>query len=158
MADLSGMDTRPIAFVKAQWHADIVDRAQVGFEQEAAKLWTPPVVVEVISVPGAFEIPLMAQTLIKSNRFQAVVGAAFVVDGGIYRHDFVESTVVDALMRVQLDSGTPVFSVVLTPHQYQETEDHNRFFLEHFEKKGFEAARACHSLLETMRAIRTGVV
>ena len=155
MTQSTELDTRPIAFVKAQWHADIVDRAKVGFEAETAVLWKSQVSVNVITVPGAFEIPLMAQMLAKTGRFQAVVGAAFVVDGGIYRHDFVESTVVDALMRVQLDTGVPVFSVVLTPHQYQETADHNRFFLEHFEKKGAEAARACRSLLETRHVVRT---
>lgn len=155
MTQSADLDIRPIAFIKAQWHADIVDRAQAGFEVETAALWESRVAVEIIAVPGAFEIPLMAQTLARTGRFQAVVGAAFVVDGGIYRHDFVASTVVDALMRVQLDTDVPVFSVVLTPHQYQETDDHNRFFLEHFEKKGAEAARACNALLGARQAVRT---
>ena len=39
-----------------------------------------------------------------------------VVDGDIYRHDFVPATVVDALMRVQLDTDLPVFSAVLARH------------------------------------------
>ena len=37
----------------------------------------------------------------------------------------------------------PVLSVVLTPHNYQETAEHNGFFREHFKVKGREAARAC---------------
>ena len=73
-----------------------------------------------------------------------------MVDGGIYRHDFVASTVVQALMRVQLDTETPVFSVVLTPHHYQETEVHNAFFHDHFKLKGVEAARAVYGTLESL--------
>ena len=71
-----------------------------------------------------------------------ITGAAFVVDGGIYRHDFVAQSVVDGLMRVGLDSGVPVLSVSLTPHQYQETDHHNAIYRAHFVEKGREAARA----------------
>ena len=68
--------------------------------------------------------------------------AALVVDGGIYRHDFVAQAVVDGLMRAGLDSGVPVLSVSLTPHQYQETAHHEAIFKAHFVQKGREAAEA----------------
>jgi 6,7-dimethyl-8-ribityllumazine synthase len=71
-----------------------------------------------------------------------VAAAAFVVDGGIYRHDFVAQAVVDGLMRAGMDTGVPVLSVSLTPHHYQETEHHTRIFREHFVQKGREAAQA----------------
>ena len=89
----------------------------------------------------------LAQRLARSGRFAAVVACALVVDGGIYRHDFVAPAVVDALMRVQLDSGVPVFSVVLTPKDYHEHATHRDFFSRHFVEKGAEAARACHQTL-----------
>ncbi|MEM8698643.1 MAG: 6,7-dimethyl-8-ribityllumazine synthase [Pseudomonadota bacterium] len=136
----------PLALIKARWHADIVDQAEIGLTEELRKTNTAPP-VETFEVPGAFEIPLLAQRLALSGRYAAVIGAAFVVDGGIYRHDFVASTVVDALMRVQLETNRPVFSVVLTPHNYQETPAHNRFFHAHFHEKGAEAARAALALL-----------
>ena len=125
------------AFIKAQWHADIVDRALDGFlDLISGDL------VDVIDVPGAFEMPLMAQELAKSGKYGAIVCAAFVVDGGIYRHDFVAQSVVDGLMRVGLDTGIPVLSVSLTPHQYQQTEHHNTIYRDNFEEKGREAAQA----------------
>ena len=46
-------------------------------------------------------------------------------------------------MRVQLDSGVPVISAVLTPHHFHEHGAHASFFSSHFEVKGREAARAC---------------
>lgn len=45
-------------------------------------------------------------------------------------------------MNVQLDTDTPVLSAVLTPHNYQETEEQRAFFLRHFRVKGREVARA----------------
>ena len=137
------MSTARYAFVKANWHSDIVDRALDGFRAEIGDAE-----VEVFDVPGAFEIPLLARDLGKTGRFAAVIGAAFVVDGGIYRHDFVASTVLEGMMRAQLDANVPVLSVVLTPHQFQETDAHREFFRAHFVKKGAEAARAARKIGE----------
>ena len=132
------------AFIKANWHKDIVDRALDGFTQ-----LIPRSAVDVFDVPGAFELPLVARDLALSGRYTAVAAAAFVVDGGIYRHDFVAKAVVEGLMRVSLDTGVPVLSVSLTPHHYQETEHHNRIFREHFVQKGREAAQAALMIGET---------
>lgn len=125
------------AFIKANWHADIVDRALEGFLE-----LIPAAQVDVFDVPGAFEMPLLARDLAQTGRYAAVAAAALVVDGGIYRHDFVAQAVVDGLMRAGLDSGVPVLSVSLTPHHYQETEHHKAIFSAHFVEKGREAARA----------------
>jgi 6,7-dimethyl-8-ribityllumazine synthase len=132
------------AFIKANWHKDIVDRALEGFTQ-----LIPRTAIDVFDVPGAFELPLVARDLALSGRYAAVAAAAFVVDGGIYRHDFVAKAVVEGLMRVSLDTGVPVLSVSLTPHHYQETEHHNRIFREHFVQKGREAAQAALMIGET---------
>lgn len=131
------MATRRFAFIKARWHADIVDRALDGFQGEIGDAE-----VDVFDVPGAFEIPLLARDLAATGRFDAVIGAAFVVDGGIYRHDFVASTVLERMMRAQLDANVPVLSIVLTPHHFRETDAHREFFRAHFVKKGEEAACA----------------
>lgn len=129
------------AFIKAGWHAEIVDQALEGFTQKIPKENT-----DVFNVPGAFEMPLLARELASTGRYSAVVAAAFVVDGGIYRHDFVAQAVVNGLMQAGLESGVPVLSVSLTPHQYQDTEHHNKVYREHFVKKGQEAAAAAIKL------------
>jgi 6,7-dimethyl-8-ribityllumazine synthase len=76
-----------------------------------------------------------------------------VVDGGIYRHEFVAQAVVDGLMRAGMDAGVPVLSVSLTPHQYQETEHHAQIFRAHFVEKGREAARAALMIGRTREAL-----
>ena len=139
-----------VAFVHALWHADIVRQAHEGFVEEMTNLGFPASAIEVFETPGAFEIPLHAQTLARTGRYAAIVAAGFVVDGGIYRHDFVAQTVIQALMQVQLATETPIFSVVLTPHHFHDHEEHQKFFHTHFRVKGHEAARACAGTLASL--------
>lgn len=129
------------AFIKARWHAEIVDQAHAGFEQRLRELDTDAA-IDSYDVPGAFEMPLLAQRLAETGRYDAVICAALVVDGGIYRHDFVAQAVVSGLMEAGLKTGVPVLSVSLTPHHFQPTPEHQTFFHEHFVKKGREAAEA----------------
>ncbi|WP_166417854.1 6,7-dimethyl-8-ribityllumazine synthase [Cochlodiniinecator piscidefendens] len=136
------------AFIKANWHSDIVDQALAGFCE-----LIPTELVDVFDVPGAFEMPLVARDLAASGRYGAVAAAAFVVDGGIYRHDFVAQAVVDGLMRASMDTGVPVLSVSLTPHHYQETDHHNEIYRAHFVEKGREAAKAALMISKTRASL-----
>lgn len=146
-------DTEPmrVAIVAASWHAEIVDRAVEGFENRLQQLGS--VEIELFRVPGAFEIPVHAQRLARSGRFDAIAACALVVDGGIYRHEFVAGSVVDALMRVQLGTDVPVFSAVLTPHNFHEHAEHTAYFSRHFEVKGAELADAVSTTVRSLRAI-----
>ncbi|GAB2673845.1 6,7-dimethyl-8-ribityllumazine synthase [Nocardia goodfellowii] len=142
-----------VAFIRAMWHSSIVGKALEGFTAEYRDLGFDPAAIDVFEVPGAFEIPLHAKRLAQSGRYSAIVASALVVDGGIYRHDFVASAVIDGLMRVQLDSDVPVFSVVLTPHHFHEHSEHVNYYTEHFVTKGAEAARALATTLNSLRAL-----
>lgn len=135
------------AFVKANWHADIVNQALAGFCE-----LIPATQVDVFDVPGAFEMPLVAKNLAKTGQYASVTCAAFVVDGGIYRHDFVAQAVVDGLMQVGLETGVPVLSVSLTPHSYQDTDHHNEIYRAHFVEKGREAAQAVLAMAQMQQA------
>ncbi|MEL7525405.1 MAG: 6,7-dimethyl-8-ribityllumazine synthase [Pseudomonadota bacterium] len=125
------------AFIKAGWHSDIVDQALEGFQQII-----PAENIDVFDVPGAFEMPLAAKSLAKTGKYAAIAAAALVVDGGIYRHDFVAQAVVTGLMQAGLETDVPVLSVSLTPHHFQETDHHTAIYREHFVLKGREAAKA----------------
>ena len=136
-----------IAFIKARWHSEIVDQALVGFEADMDSV-DATVKITPFDVPGAFEMPLLAKKLGASGEFNAVVCAALVVDGGIYRHDFVAAAVVNGLMEAQMSTGVPTFSVSLTPHHFQPSAEHIGFYTDHFVKKGAEAAQAARATLE----------
>ena len=99
-------------------------------------------------------MPLHAKLMAKTGRYAGIVAAALVVDGGIYRHEFVAQSVVSGLMQVQLETEVPVFSVSLTPHHFHAGEEHQKFFFEHFVHKGQEAAKTCADTLQKLRALR----
>jgi 6,7-dimethyl-8-ribityllumazine synthase len=140
---MTGPEAPRIAFVQSSWHEAIVDRCRASFAEEVAELGIAPDRVDFYRVAGAFELPLHAKRLALTGRYAAVVAAGLVVDGGIYRHEFVAEAVITGLMRVQLDVDVPVISAVLTPHHFHEHDQHLSFFSAHFEVKGTEAARAC---------------
>jgi 6,7-dimethyl-8-ribityllumazine synthase len=142
-----------IAYIAASWHSDIVQQAEQGFLNELASRCPCPQKVDIFTVPGALEIPLHARRLAQFGHYDAIVACGFVVDGGIYQHDFVATAVIDGLMRVQLDTGVPVMSVVLTPHHFHEHPEQVAFFASHFVKKGAEAARACMDTVASLRAV-----
>lgn len=143
-----------IAFVQACWHRDVVDECRVSFLKEIAARGISPAQVDLFEVPGSFEIPLHAQILAKTRRYTAIVAAGLVVDGGIYRHEFVSDAVIKALMEVQLKTEVPVFSAVLTPQQFHESAAHIEFFRKHFVHKGAEVAEACATTLHSLERLR----
>lgn len=145
-----------IAFIQASWHKPIVDQAREGFLSQIENQGYEASQVDLFTVPGAFEIPLHAQRLALSGQYAAIVAAGLVVDGGIYRHDFVAGAVIDGLMTVQLETQVPVFSVVLTPHHFHAGEDHQQFFFKHFQTKGREAADAVAQTLQNFQRIAAG--
>jgi 6,7-dimethyl-8-ribityllumazine synthase len=132
-----------IAFVQSEWHGAIVDRCRDAFLVEFDGLGVSSDRVDLFRVPGAFEVPLHARYLATSGRDAAVVDAGLWVDSGIYRHEFVAGAVLDGLMRVQLDSGVPVLSAVLTQHHFRDGIERAGFYADHLAVKGAEAARAC---------------
>ena len=143
-----------IAFVQSSWHREVVEECRIAFltEIEARGIARPQ--VDLFEVPGSFEIPLHAQILAKTRRYTAIVAAGLVVDGGIYRHEFVADTVIKALMDVQLRTEVPVFSAVLTPQQFHESAVHYDFFRKHFAIKGVEVAEACANTLHSLERLR----
>ena len=141
-----------VAFVQSSWHREVVEECRIAFlaEMETRHITN----IDVFEVPGSFEIPLHAQILAKTRRYTAIVAAGLVVDGGIYRHEFVADTVIKALMDVQLRTEVPVFSAVLTPQQFHESQAHFDFFRKHFATKGVEVAEACANTLLSLERLR----
>ena len=136
-----------VAFVQSCWHREVVEQCRIAFLDEIEARGLPRTQVDLFEVPGAFEIPLHVQLLARTGRYTGIVAAGLVVDGGIYRHEFVSDTVIKALMEVQLKTQIPVFSAVLTPQQFHESAAHLDFFRRHFVTKGIEVAEACATTL-----------
>jgi 6,7-dimethyl-8-ribityllumazine synthase len=137
-----------VAVVAASWHGELTE----AMAQEAiAAIAESGASASLFSVAGSFELPLAAQTALRSG-FDAVVGLAVIERGETPHFDFVANAVTDGLTRVQLDEGKPVGFGVLTV----DTEDQarNRSGLPGSrESKGREAAEAALHLAVSNRLI-----
>ena len=148
--------TKPqrVAFVQSSWHRDVIEECRLAFLSEIEARNIARAHIDLFEVPGSFEIPLHAQILAKTRRYTAIVAAGLVVDGGIYRHEFVAQAVISGLMQVQLETEIPVLSAVLTPHHFHEHDEHQKFYFDHFVVKGVEVANACAQTLSNISELR----
>src|SRR5260370_34203210 len=136
------MALKPIGYVQASWHTDITDKCRRAFMAEVARGGYAAGDVELFSVPGSLEIPLMARKLARTGRYAAVCASGLVVDGGIYRHDFVAQAVLQGIVQTSLETDGPVLSAVLTPHHFHEHAVPEELFKQHIATKGKEPAEA----------------
>lgn len=70
--------------------------------------------IEVSWVPGAFEIPLVAQKMAKSKRFDAIICLGAIIRGSTPHFDYVSNEMSKGIAKVSLDEGIPVAFGVLT--------------------------------------------
>ncbi|MGH1472447.1 MAG: 6,7-dimethyl-8-ribityllumazine synthase [Cellvibrionaceae bacterium] len=142
-----------IAFIQSCWNKDIVDQCRDSFLTSIEEKGLSANTVDCYEVPGALEIPLQAKLLSKTGRYDIIVTTGLVVDGGIYRHEFVADAILKGFMDTQLETGVPIISAVLTPHHFHDGKEHHEYFFNHFKVKGVEAANACVSTLQNIELI-----
>jgi len=70
--------------------------------------------IEVVWVPGSFEIPLVADKMAKSKKYNAVICLGTVIRGSTPHFDYIASEVAKGIARVNLDSGIPVIFGIIT--------------------------------------------
>ena len=70
--------------------------------------------IEIVRVPGAFELPVTAKRLAQSKRYQAIIALGAVIKGATAHFDYVAGECASGLARVALDTGVPVAFGVLT--------------------------------------------
>jgi 6,7-dimethyl-8-ribityllumazine synthase len=136
-----------VAYIQASWHSDITDRCKEAFIAEMKGRGHDADQIDFFAVPGSLEIPLKAKRLAQTGRYGAICASGLVVDGGIYRHEFVAQAVLNGIVQVGLETDVPVLSAVLTPQQFHEHETHISFFKAHMQEKGKELANACLAML-----------
>lgn len=146
--DLDGRGLR-VVVVAASWHAQVmgglVDGALRGLE--AARVSDH----EVVTVPGSFELPVVAQAAARSGA-DAVVALGVVIRGGTPHFDYVCSAATDGLTQVALATGVPVGFGVLTCDDEAQALD-RAGLPGSSEDKGFEAAQAAVATALALRGL-----
>ncbi|MBL7071232.1 MAG: 6,7-dimethyl-8-ribityllumazine synthase [Candidatus Omnitrophica bacterium] len=79
--------------------------------------------IDVIWVPGSFEIPMVAQKIAKSKKYDAVIALGTVIRGATPHFDFIANEVAKGVAQVSLDSGVPcIFGVITADNLEQAIE------------------------------------
>jgi len=147
----TSLQGKRIAFIKGGWHADIIDQGLNSFVADLEAAGISKNNIDIIEVAGSLEIPLQAKKMAETGRYAIIACGGFIINGGIYHHEYVNHAVLDGMMRVMLDTGVPVLSMVLTPLNFHQSEQHHKFFFDHFTIKGKELAAACVKTLANMQ-------
>ena len=107
--------------------------------------------VEVAYVPGAYEIPLIAQALAASGKYDAVICLGAVIRGSTPHFEYVSSEVAKGISRVSLDTKTPVIFGVITTDTIEQAIERAGTKAGN---KGWDAAMSAIEMASLMKALR----
>lgn len=148
---LAGAGLR-IGIVWSRFNEELVRELLTACDRQLVELGVAAQDIDVVSVPGALEIPLVLQTLalerrgFRGQRYDALVALGAVVRGETYHFDIVANESARGILDVQLETGIPVANGVLTT----ETEAQAR---SRAAVKGAEAARVAVEMANTLKAV-----
>ena len=106
--------------VAAEFNSEIVDVLTTGACDALKRHGVAESAINVIKVPGAFEVPLAAQQAAKTGQYDGIVALAAVVRGNTPHFDYVSSQSIGGLGRVALDNSIPIGNGVLTVDTMQQ--------------------------------------
>lgn len=120
--DLRAPDGARFAIIASRWNPRITDALVAGARKAFADHGVDEAAVDVVRVPGAWEIPLAARQLAAGGAHRALVALGCVVRGDTRHFEQVADGCSEALMRVALDHGVPVANGVLAVDAHEDAE------------------------------------
>jgi 6,7-dimethyl-8-ribityllumazine synthase len=151
-AQTSGADFR-FALVVSRFNSFITERLLAGALDALKAAGASASEIEVVRVPGSFEIPLTAKKLAASGKVDAVIAIGCVLRGETSHFDYVASEVARGVQLAQLDTGVPIIFCVLTCDTLEQAID--RAGLKGG-NKGHEAGVAAVEMANLARQLRGG--
>ncbi|TAK71207.1 MAG: 6,7-dimethyl-8-ribityllumazine synthase [Actinomycetota bacterium] len=140
-----------VVIVAASWHDTVMQGLLDAALAECERLGVP---AEVVRVPGAFELPIVAQECARRG-VDAIVALGVVIRGGTPHFDFVCDAATAGLARVALDTAVPIGFGLLTCDTEQQALD-RAGLPGSVEDKGAEAVQAALATALALRALRSG--
>lgn len=105
---------------------------------------------DIIPAPGAFEIPLIAQTLAKTRRYDGIICLGCVIKGDTAHFEFISLGAATGLMQAMLATDTPISFGILTTYTEDQAMTRSK---DNAFNKGREAAAAVYEAARTVRRI-----
>ena len=145
---LAGND--PYAIVVARFNDLITTRLLEGALETLRRHGANPDNITVVHVPGSFEIPLVAERLAQSGKFQAVICLGAVIQGETTHHEYINHQVAAAVMQAGRASQIPVTFGILTCPTMEHALDRAGGKAGN---KGVEAALAAIEMVDVLRRL-----
>ncbi|MBI3931917.1 MAG: 6,7-dimethyl-8-ribityllumazine synthase [Acidobacteria bacterium] len=140
-----------VALLRAAFNAGVVDGLLSGARAALAEMGAGDGDVEVVDVPGAFELPLAAKAAALSGRFDAVIALGAVIRGGTDHYEHIAREAASGLAAVARETGVPVaFGVLTCATEAQALERSGPGE----DNKGAEAARAGVGMVHVLRSLK----
>jgi 6,7-dimethyl-8-ribityllumazine synthase len=144
------LDGARFALVLARFNGEVVTRLRDGALETLKRHGVAETDVDVVAVPGAFEIPFMAKRMASSGRYDAVITLGAVVKGGTPHFDYVAGECARGIADASGETGVPVIFGVLTTDNMDQALDRAGGAEGN---KGSEAAIAAMDLVTTLRRL-----
>ncbi|MBL0005698.1 MAG: 6,7-dimethyl-8-ribityllumazine synthase [Saprospiraceae bacterium] len=138
-----------IGIVVSEWNADITNALLSGAKETLLKAGVLEDNIEVLYVPGSFELPWGARQIMKPGKKDAVICLGCIIQGETKHDEYIAAAVASGIMQLGLMSGIPVIFGVLTTNTEEQAKE--RAGGKHG-NKGSEAAVAALQ----MAIVRTG--
>jgi 6,7-dimethyl-8-ribityllumazine synthase len=139
------------AIVVSRFNSFITDRLLAAAVDALGRAGAASKDVNVVRVPGAFELPLAAKKLAASGKYDALVAVGCILRGETTHYDYVCSETSRGLQLAQMDTGVPIIFCVLTCDTLEQAID--RAGLKGG-NKGFEAGLAAIEMAHLSRKLR----
>ncbi len=145
--DLNVRDAR-FAIVAARFNDFIVESLIKGALRCLRQHGAPDANIEIIRVAGAFEMPIVAQKIAESRRFDGIIALGAVIRGGTPHFDFVAGECISGIAAVARDTGIPVGFGILTTDTIEQAIERAGT------KAGNKGAEATLAVVETVNLLR----
>lgn len=136
-----------IGIAMSRFNADVGEGLLGGCTAELLRLGVRDSDMQIVTVPGALELPLVLQTMAQSERFDALVALGCVIRGETYHFEIVSNDSARGITDVQLATGVPIANGVLT------TEDDDQA-LARMQQKGLEAGQAAVEMANLLKQLK----
>jgi 6,7-dimethyl-8-ribityllumazine synthase len=153
MGSLNGA-RRSVGVVVGRFNGDITSRLLDGALEALGEAGVVRERIDVMPVPGAFELPLGAMALAKTRRYACIVALACIIRGDTPHFEYIAAEAASGLQLAGLDTGVPIAFGVLTVDSRRQAEERSGG-----EKgnKGAEAARTALEMADAMARLRASV-
>ncbi len=137
------------ALVVSRFNEFISSRLLEGAEDALLRHGAKEEDIEVAWTPGSFEIPLIAQTMAQSKKYQAVVCLGAIIRGGTPHFDYVAAEASKGVAKVSLDTGVPVIFGIITADTLEQAIERAGV------KEGNMGARAATGAIEMANLLKS---